>query len=77
MHLLKKLTLFFLNRALKAVYFRYFIAFNILIYLTFLHFFNLLLILVKFLGLNFVLFYYHSYLFILDHLFFNCFTEPH
>ena len=31
-----KLTLFFfLNRTLKAIYFRYFIAFNILIYLSF------------------------------------------
>ena len=30
-HLLKKLTLSFLNRTPKAIYFRYFIAFNILI----------------------------------------------
>ena len=35
-HLLKKLTLFFfLNRTFKVVHFRYFIAFNIVIYLTF------------------------------------------
>ena len=35
MNFLDALTLFFLKRVLKAVYFRYFVAFNVLIYLKF------------------------------------------